>query len=124
MAVALEDAEDNRLAISATTAFALDAPCAGETLIDLDDAEQRAPGFAGLEDPLAQTAIDTVHRIAVQAAQLRRMVRRLVRRLEGAQVCGEYRTASRILAAEILERSAYLLFIAVLGFTPLFKTLN
>ncbi len=69
-AIAFEDAEDDRLAISATPPFALHAPRPKDALIHLDDAKEGALSLTGCEDPLPQAAIVrfTVLRFKLQRA--------------------------------------------------------
>ena len=81
LAVTLEDAEDDGLAVGATPAPALDPACPEEALVDLDDPEQRTLGLAGNQDVFPQAAVEPVHGVAVQTAQRRR--------LEGCQIGGE-----------------------------------
>ena len=81
LALALEDAEDDGLAVGAAPAPALDPARPEEALVDLDDPEQRTLGLTGDQDAFAQAAVEPVHGVAVQTAQRRR--------LEGGQIGGE-----------------------------------
>src|SRR5262249_7770093 len=77
---ALEDAEHDGLAIGSTTALATNIASAEPALIDFDDAEERTLGFTGHLDPLAQSTVDPVHGVAVQAAELGRLQGRQIGR--------------------------------------------
>jgi len=81
LAPALEDAEDDGLAVGAASASTLDPARSEEALVDLDDPEQGPLRFAGKQQAFPQAPVEPVHRIAVQAAQSRR--------LKGGQIGGE-----------------------------------
>ena len=73
LALALEDAEDDGLAVGAAPASALDPARPEEALVDLDDTEQGALRFAGKQNAFAQASVEAIDGVAVQTAQRGRL---------------------------------------------------
>ena len=112
LALTLEDAEDDRLAVSATPAPALDPARAKEALVHLDDPEQGTLSLTGKQNTFPQAPVEPVHGVAVQAAQRRCLDGRLVVDCEIADNLAH-------LATEILECFAYLFFNVMPNLMPL-----
>jgi len=70
LAVALEDAEDDRLARSAAPALPLDVACPEERFIDFDLSRKRGLLLGMLGQPFADRPKETIHGVAVQVGQL------------------------------------------------------
>jgi len=70
LAVALEDAEDDRLARSATSALPLDVACPEERFIDFDLPCKRGLLLGMLGQSFADRLQETVHCVAIQVGQL------------------------------------------------------
>ena len=73
VALPLEDAEDDGLAVGAAPPPALDPARPEEALVDLDDPKQPALGFAGQQHALPHAPVEPVHGVAVQPTQRRRL---------------------------------------------------
>jgi len=70
LAIALEDAEDDRLARSATSALPLDVACPEERFIDFDLPRERGLLLGMLGQSFADCLQETIHGVAVQIDQL------------------------------------------------------
>lgn len=70
LAVALEQAEDDGLALGPAAALSLHAPGAEVALVHLDLARERGLALADLHDPEAEEAVVAVGGVAVQAAEI------------------------------------------------------
>src|SRR5215471_20000737 len=66
----LEDAEHDGLAVGSATPFAADVARAEPALVDLDDAKQGALRFTSRLQAFAQAAVQPVHSVAVEPAEL------------------------------------------------------
>lgn len=70
LAIALKDAEDDRLARSATPALPLDVSCSEEQFIDFDLPRERGLLLGMLGQSFADRLQETIHGVAVQVGQL------------------------------------------------------
>ena len=76
VALPLEDAEDDGLAVGTAPPPALDPARPEEALVDFDDPKQPALGFAGHQHAFPHAPVEPVHGVAVQPTQCRRLQRR------------------------------------------------
>src|SRR5512141_423722 len=70
LAIALEDAEDDRLARSAAPAFPLDVPGPEERFIDFDLPRERGLSLGMFGQSFTDRLQETIHGVAVQVGQL------------------------------------------------------